>query len=288
MEELGGVREVARWLGISRQRVYQLVVTDPRFPEPVAELEMGRIWRMADIDKWRQPREPAHEASPDQPAWVDMRSDQLMDLLASAQDLVRGLRHRLVRLEHLVIAMLDDDTSLAFAALAEAGVTGPRARRYLKQLRATPESSPLPPDVQRDIDVRPFAPELFAALEASAELVADLGLPFIRTDHILLVMAETPHNTGWDMLGALGVELPSLAGQLRERATASSDETKTRSYRSERVAIPGGSVIHTTPLPPGSPSLDLARKPSIEALVTGLAEEIRHLRSEVAELKRSS
>jgi prophage regulatory protein len=47
-----GVAEIAKLLGVSRQRVDQLVRLGAGFPEPVAELEAGRIWLAEDIDKW--------------------------------------------------------------------------------------------------------------------------------------------------------------------------------------------------------------------------------------------
>ncbi len=39
-------------LGVSRQRVHQLLRAYDDFPTPVAELAVGRIWRRADVQKW--------------------------------------------------------------------------------------------------------------------------------------------------------------------------------------------------------------------------------------------
>lgn len=52
MLDLVGVAEVRRLLGVSRQRVHQLIRDDPEFPAPVAELASGRIWLRKDIDAW--------------------------------------------------------------------------------------------------------------------------------------------------------------------------------------------------------------------------------------------
>lgn len=38
-------------LGISRQRVQQLADRKD-FPEPVAALTMGKVWRTSDIEMW--------------------------------------------------------------------------------------------------------------------------------------------------------------------------------------------------------------------------------------------
>jgi predicted DNA-binding transcriptional regulator AlpA len=50
--DLVGVAEIALMLGISRQRVFQLVRDHEDFPLPVAELIAGKIWLRSDIDAW--------------------------------------------------------------------------------------------------------------------------------------------------------------------------------------------------------------------------------------------
>jgi prophage regulatory protein len=49
-----GVPEIARMLGVSRQRVYQLIDAYEDFPEPVATLAVGRIWSREAVEKWNQ------------------------------------------------------------------------------------------------------------------------------------------------------------------------------------------------------------------------------------------
>ena len=48
---LMGAQEIRTRLKVSRQRADQLMKR-PDFPEPVAVLGMGRIWRTEDIEKW--------------------------------------------------------------------------------------------------------------------------------------------------------------------------------------------------------------------------------------------
>ena len=50
-----GAAEGAELIGVSRQRVLQLA-HQPGFPEPVAVLRMGKIWRADDIRVWAQER----------------------------------------------------------------------------------------------------------------------------------------------------------------------------------------------------------------------------------------
>jgi predicted DNA-binding transcriptional regulator AlpA len=50
--EVLGITEVAKLLGISRQRVDQLSHSDPDFPEEIATLGRGRLWEKQAIEKW--------------------------------------------------------------------------------------------------------------------------------------------------------------------------------------------------------------------------------------------
>ncbi len=53
---LMGTAEVAAHLGVTRQRVLQLA-KQPGFPEPLAVLSMGKVWRASDVRAWAQGRE---------------------------------------------------------------------------------------------------------------------------------------------------------------------------------------------------------------------------------------
>lgn len=50
-DHLVGVAEIAAMLGVTRQRVNQLV-REEGFPAPAAELSAGRIWNRAEIEQW--------------------------------------------------------------------------------------------------------------------------------------------------------------------------------------------------------------------------------------------
>lgn len=65
---LVGLSEIATILGVSRQRVGQLVRDYDDFPPPVAELASGRIWETAAVEAWanahpvRPPGRPSTES----------------------------------------------------------------------------------------------------------------------------------------------------------------------------------------------------------------------------------
>lgn len=54
-DELVGATDIARLLGISRQRVYQLS-SEATFPTPAAHLARGALWSRADIEAWSERR----------------------------------------------------------------------------------------------------------------------------------------------------------------------------------------------------------------------------------------
>lgn len=49
--DLVGIYEITEMLGCSEQWVHQLT-RRAGFPQPVAELHMGRVWRRSAIEKW--------------------------------------------------------------------------------------------------------------------------------------------------------------------------------------------------------------------------------------------
>jgi len=51
VEALAGMMELARLFGLSRQRIQQLAVR-PGFPEPLASLEMGKVWWLPQVLDW--------------------------------------------------------------------------------------------------------------------------------------------------------------------------------------------------------------------------------------------
>ncbi len=65
--DLMGVREIAARLGVSRSRARQLAL-ERSFPEPAAQLGMGKVWLTADVEAWiekyRTPKAPAPTPEP--------------------------------------------------------------------------------------------------------------------------------------------------------------------------------------------------------------------------------
>lgn len=51
VHHLVGSQEIGAMLGVSRQRVQQLISRDD-FPEPEVTLAMGKVWKRADVEAW--------------------------------------------------------------------------------------------------------------------------------------------------------------------------------------------------------------------------------------------
>lgn len=48
-----GVKELAELIGVSRPRLYKIMVTYKHdFPEPAARLAKGPVWHLADVERW--------------------------------------------------------------------------------------------------------------------------------------------------------------------------------------------------------------------------------------------
>jgi predicted DNA-binding transcriptional regulator AlpA len=51
VHHLVGSAEIGRMLGVSRQRVQQLIARED-FPSPEVVLDMGKVWQRAEVEKW--------------------------------------------------------------------------------------------------------------------------------------------------------------------------------------------------------------------------------------------
>lgn len=68
--DLMGTAEITELLGVTRQRVSQLVKRDD-FPDPVAVLIGGTIWLADDVRQWADERARRREAEADARRVVD-------------------------------------------------------------------------------------------------------------------------------------------------------------------------------------------------------------------------
>lgn len=58
-QTLVGVREIADTFGITPGAVVNWTTRHADFPEPVAELAMGRVWAWHEVEAWHEERWPS-------------------------------------------------------------------------------------------------------------------------------------------------------------------------------------------------------------------------------------
>ena len=71
--DLVSIPEIAELLGVSQQRVHQLIASYADFPAPHANLAIGRVWLRTRIDDWasNHPRRPGRRPSTNAPSSPD-------------------------------------------------------------------------------------------------------------------------------------------------------------------------------------------------------------------------
>lgn len=133
---LGRISEVAAILGVTRQRVAQLAVNDPTFPQPEAVLASGRIWTRDAVQRWKA------QARDGQPTRLRRTEREvglsLPSTIALAGTVARHLRSKDIRVEHLWLILPALDGS-ADQILQVGRVPLDRVERQLSELTARNE-----------------------------------------------------------------------------------------------------------------------------------------------------
>lgn len=63
---LMGASEIGDRLGVSRQRVQQLIAR-PDWPQPYDEIAMGKVWRIEDVEAWIREHRPTDQHDTEAP-----------------------------------------------------------------------------------------------------------------------------------------------------------------------------------------------------------------------------
>jgi predicted DNA-binding transcriptional regulator AlpA len=116
-QHLLGVAEIAAMLGLTRQRVNQLIQSDD-FPAPEAELSAGRIWARDAIETWVA----AHPVRASGQATFANFTEASRAIVVRAQEEARSLRHDHIGTQHLLLALLSDAAPGIRQRLASIGI----------------------------------------------------------------------------------------------------------------------------------------------------------------------
>jgi DNA-binding CsgD family transcriptional regulator/predicted DNA-binding transcriptional regulator AlpA len=134
---LVGVAEIAKMLGVSRQRVDQLIASYPDFPKPEAELSAGRIWSRSAIETWvaLHPERGPGVASEERSKLFERFAEDARRVIVAAESEAIAAGHATIEPEHLLAGLLTPASGIALDAMGKAGVTLERVRDAVGEIR---------------------------------------------------------------------------------------------------------------------------------------------------------
>src|SRR5688572_781688 len=142
---LVGVAEIAELLGVSRQRVAQLVASGVDFPRAEAELSAGRVWWRDDVQRWID----EHRSGRQEGSWRVEGKELLGQFTLRARRVVvlsreeaRALGHNHVGTEHLLLGLLREVDGLASRAMQACGLDVAKVREEIVATAGRGASAP--------------------------------------------------------------------------------------------------------------------------------------------------
>jgi hypothetical protein len=124
-------------------------------------------------------------------------TDRARKTVVGAQDGARAAGNHVIEPEHLLLALLDDEDSMALRAIA-AGGTSPGALREAVRATLPAARDGVPQHI-------PFTPRSKTLLNLTAREALRLGHTFIGTEHILLGLLSDEGSDAARILAAQGV-----------------------------------------------------------------------------------
>ncbi len=212
MHHLMGMAEIAEMLGVSRQRVAQLIETYDDFPKPEVELTGGRVWSRTAVETWistHPDRGPGRAAESDETAPFARFTDRARHAVVKAQEEARLMNHNWIGTEHLLLGLLAIGEGIAFDALSDYAVTLDVARAQISHMIPKGQEAP-----QGHI---PFTPRSKKVMELTLREALRFEHNYIGTEHLLLALLREGDGVAPQALTAIGVPLKSLRTTIEER-----------------------------------------------------------------------
>jgi hypothetical protein len=190
----GSLREIADELGVSHQRVHQIV------GDEAEEVDLVRGGR----DPRRMLRAPGRiqwTRGPFQRFTKDARR-----VVTLAQKEAKSLGHEYIGTEHLLLGVLSVEQSVGARALADFGITVDQSRDDVKRLIGEGDTE----TTRRRGPQIPFTPRSKKVLELSLRMARKLKDNFIGTEHIVLALMQERDGVAAQILKERGVEEKAL------------------------------------------------------------------------------
>jgi hypothetical protein len=188
------LREIADELGLSHQRVHQIVgeeVVEP-LPMRVARGDPRRVLRGPGRLQWT--RGPFERFTRDARRVVTL-----------AQQEAKALEHNYIGTEHLLLGVLRVEKGVGARALAEFGVRVEDVRDDVRRIIGECEEEGEPRRPRRGPRM-PFTPRSKKVLELSLRVARKLKDNYIGSEHIVLALVQEEDGIAAQILHARGVE----------------------------------------------------------------------------------
>ncbi|MDO5583063.1 MAG: ATP-dependent Clp protease ATP-binding subunit [Mitsuokella multacida] len=126
-----------------------------------------------------------------------------------AQYAARELEQDYIGTEHILLGLLHEEGSVAFAALQAAGLTFDAVMQRVEAMVAG--------DAEYPSDNPYYTPRAKRVMEGAVEEAQTLGHNYIGTEHILLSLLEETEGAATELLIGMGVNIDALQGEVLDR-----------------------------------------------------------------------
>ena len=126
-----------------------------------------------------------------------------------AQYAARELEQDYIGTEHILLGLLHEEGSVAFAALQAAGLSFDAVMQRVEAMVAG--------DAEYPSDNPYYTPRAKRVMEGAVEEAQTLGHNYIGTEHILLSLLEETEGAAVELLIGMGVDIDALQGEVLDR-----------------------------------------------------------------------
>src|SRR5919197_2869002 len=173
-DRIVGAAEIASKFGVTRQRVGQIVASDPTFPRPMTWISGAPLWYRAMVELWTSIHRPAARQD-DNPF-----ASTAAAFLAPAERESRRRALGYVVAEHLWLGCLAQESDPVPRVLASPGVS---RRAVVATLRMLPQG-------RRPHDAAPLANSVGMRLEAAVQRVRAAGRTAVMPIDVAIELVE--------------------------------------------------------------------------------------------------
>ena len=144
-----------------------------------------------------------------------------------AQYAARELEQDYIGTEHILLGLLHEEGSVAFAALQAAGLIFDAVMQRVEAMVAG--------DAEYPSDNPYYTPRAKRVMEGAVEEAQTLGHNYIGTEHILLSLLEETEGAAAELLIGMGVDIDALQGEVLDRIDHPHPESDGEPSRTEKA-----------------------------------------------------